>query len=795
MEQIQYITNLIQRMIETRNPKMSDTEKEYLNKLAMYYINSNSINSNTDYNIIYNLLFLCNLVYNNAVNESSPLNDDIYDRLIVLCKNHNLEIPVGAPQINFYPNNFLEIDEKYNGENKVIDRVEDYYNRIYFKPMVTNSTPYMKEDFIINHDNTIISRKMRTEAHEYDLCGTLDKCKYVLNFDAQQDGVWMDGTTSIFERDFLAKHIQEGIIDPNYIELLLTLKYDGVSVENKVQGYKIISSLTRGDMNSNSAADLTPIFGGMEFPRAKEINLNISVPFGIKFEYIITKENFVRLQTDFNKKYVNQRNAVIGVMGGLDARLYRDYLTPVPLETSLNMNRLDEVKFLNKYYTKGIDLRYAVVKGRYDEVLYLVSQYVNEAESLRDYMPFMYDGVVVEYLNPNVRQYLGKRNSIPRYAVAIKFNPMKKVSTFTHYTYSVGQDGVIVPMAHFEPVEFMGAIHDKTTIHSYERFMQLHLKPGDKVTLTLVNDVIVYLRRAPDAYQDKNNNNEIIDFPTNCPACNTPLRLSESNSSAYCPNFYCPERAIGRLANGMKKLNIKNFSSETIRTLNVLTFKDLMMCSEELIRDILGDIRGQNLIDCLDYIRNVQLPDYIWLGVLGFTGIAEKTWKLIMQNITFIDILNLSMDLTEKLSHVKGIGVKTIETINKERQYFINDLKYIYGSLHVIDSYEDVNVQKPKVRFSGIRDEILANKFKNAGYDVDLDGGVTKDILILIVPYLGWNSSKVIKVFDLISKQYSARYNMPNFKIGWDNIHLANGLYPMIMTVDQADQWISSQQK
>ena len=56
-------------------------------------------------------------------------------------------------------------------------------------------------------------------------------------------------------------------------------------------------------------------------------------------------------------------------------------------------------------------------------------------------------------------------------------------------------------MAHFRPVEFFGAIHDKTTAHSLKRFLDLGLRCGDKVNLTLVNDVIAYITKADDRAQ------------------------------------------------------------------------------------------------------------------------------------------------------------------------------------------------------------------------------------------------------------------------------------------------------
>ena len=46
----------------------------------------------------------------------------------------------------------------------------------------------------------------------------------------------------------------------------------------------------RGDTSNNEASDLTPILGGLEFPRAKGV-VDESEVFGIKFEYIVTDNN------------------------------------------------------------------------------------------------------------------------------------------------------------------------------------------------------------------------------------------------------------------------------------------------------------------------------------------------------------------------------------------------------------------------------------------------------------------------------------------------------------------------
>ena len=55
-----------------------------------------------------------------------------------------------------------------------------------------------------------------------------------------------------------------------------------------------------------------------------------------------------RLLKQYKVNYVNHRNAIIGLFGRLDARAFRDYMTPVPLESSLDTDRITEIQFLNK---------------------------------------------------------------------------------------------------------------------------------------------------------------------------------------------------------------------------------------------------------------------------------------------------------------------------------------------------------------------------------------------------------------------------------------------------------------
>lgn len=774
--------NMFKKLITSRNPNLSNEDKFTINNLVDCCISQNNIPLEYQNSIIC-VLKICNVIYNNAPNVLSPLNDEKYDQIIVLCRKLGIQYPIGSIKVDFN-SNYLEEgkisvgNKKYiNDKLEIVQLIPSVKSYNFFPKLAKNMTPPQKEDFIIYHDYSLVEKRERNVTSNYKLCGTLNKCKYVTINDAIEDFEEGIGTVSIFEKDFLNKHINEGIVNPNSIELILSLKYDGFSIENEVQGDTIIQSCTRGDISTGQAVDMTPIFGGMKFSRAK----GLTDKFAIKFEYIITNYNMELIRKNFGKEYVNNRNAVSGLMGGLDAKLYRDYLTPIPLESSLDMDRGKEIEFLNLHYTKGIDFKHVYIKGNRHQVLNIIKQFVKETDELRNYMPFMIDGIVVEYRDSEIRKKLGVKNSVPQYATAIKFDPMKKVSTFKYYKFTVGSDGRITPMAYFEPVDFLGATHSFTTAHSYERFKELNLKPGDKVMLSLVNDVILYITKAPYEYQDLHNPNPVIEFPETCPSCHSPIKFSDTDRIAYCPNMDCPERIINRLGNMIKKLGVRDFSTETIRNLNVKSFYELYNFDDEQAKNILGPVRSVQLKDALTFIaESGNICDYQIFGSIGFSHIAEKTWRIILKHHSAFDILD-GKDISD-ITQIKGIGKSIVKTIQRELPYFKNDLLFIFKTF-LYKNTTGNNEERPEITFTGIRDSNLIALAAQCGYE--FNENLTNNTEILIVPFIGFSESgKVRRVFNSYTTKYDV-LNNSDITINWENIDLIKpyGFKPIIMDI------------
>lgn len=717
---------------------------------AVRLIDNKNWDSN-DLTIAQLLLNISNIIYNNS-DAMCPLEDGVYDRLLDIYKMYDKNFQVGSEVVNGINNEGRiapgtgEHGDVYCPIIFADPSVKDglFYNNLSATPPIDpaicdqqiNRTVYPKN----NRDNMIVP-------HKYPkLVGTLDKCKFVLLKEAIEAGVADDPSITVFERDFLGKHLAMGIINPyQEITLLVELKYDGMSVEADVCDH-IISARSRGDTAQDLADDLTPVLAGYKFPYCKPIPE--SEAFGMKFEAIITKHNIEKFSRLTGKKpYKNGRNGIVGLMKSINAYAYRDLITLVPLETSLDIDPITEVEFMNTYYHSGEYLRYAVIKGNYNQILFQVYKFVKEAEAIRDIMPFMYDGVVVHYVDPQIRQILGRENSVNKYSIAIKFTPKVKDAIFTGYSYTVGQNGTITPMIHYTPVEFFGTIHTKSSGHSYQRFRELDLSIGEMINVSYRNDVMPYVTKpvaATSQYIQASPYKE--HFPTHCPCCGTPLEFTER--SARCPNPKCPDRVIARLTNMLDKLDFKDFSESALRSLGVTSFTDLLSVDFERAKVCLrSEVLAKKLMDRLNQLKTQPIFDYKIIGSLGFTDIAIETWKKILNVVHINDILNLpASNLYNRLINIRGIGEVTTNVIVVERSDFFEDLQTITRMGNVICTF---HLAKPKtIRFSGVRDKELEQQLQSMGYDANGNASVTRSTNILLIPEVGYTSEKMKKAGD-----------------------------------------------
>ena len=736
---------------------------KYISDISVYLYNksrNNEVLSQDEIDTLKSLIMICNLTYNRTDGLILPVEDGVYDILYEKYKSIDPHFQVGSAVVQFQSIAERELESQGKVIIQPFSFIEKSKNNdeiaLQFRNDIQNFDNH-KYDFrdvdcsnAINYTyNMNLSKRVHNTEHNHpELVGTLDKAKFVLDADAIEKDVYDDSNVKILERDFFVEHIKAGIIRPDEeIELVVELKYDGISVEGDCTDI-VTSARTRGDTGAGLASDITPILYGYRFPHNDVLKDRV---VGVKFEAIMTKTDLEKFNQARGTKYANCRTAIIGLFGASDANLYRDFITLIPLALDRKnvpeiSNRHEEIELLNRLYkTKGEPLRHVYIKGNYQTCLYLIKKFAEEAKYARNYLDFMFDGIVVSYTDERIRAKLGRVNFINKYSMAVKFDPETKLTTFLGYTFEIGQTGNVCPMIHFSPVEFFGSIHNKASGASLNRFNELALKPGDVISVSYNNDVMCYVSKF-DCEHNRNNTNALCEFPQVCPICGTPIVISDSGKSAICPNVNCEGRRVSRMSNMLQKLNVKGFSDSTIIQLGVYSFNELMRLKENDIQQI-GPTNAANLIYALNELRNTPNEDYKIIGALGFTNLSARKWKLILSTISINDLINMSKeDAYNLINNIKGLGPSAAETFINEYPFYKDDIDYIINNMNIINSANSIPLTGKIIRFTGCRDKILEDKLRELGHDADGSGSVTKSTQILIIPYEGFSSTKTSKV-------------------------------------------------
>lgn len=714
------------------------------------------------------IIMICNVLYNRTDMYVLPIDDGFYDLLLEKYKNYDPNFQVGSAVVDMRniietnPDNPQKIAKcPITFADKEESKRDEIHQYVHDDIMRVGKNILTRNDFsrpAISFDKEYISKRTHNTHHNHpSLVGTLDKAKFVLNKDAIDAGVFNDRNVVVLERDFFQDHIQKGIISADQeISIVCELKYDGLSVEADC-GLELESARSRGDTGLGEAQDMTPILKGYTFKNAS--CMIEGPPVGVKFEAIMTKTDLHKFNIIRNKKYANCRTAIIGLFGASDANQFRDLITLVPLAIDREQfpyfnNRLEEIEFLNKVFVShGEPLRYCYFRGTVVEVLYMIKAFWDEAKLARKYLDFMYDGIVVSYVDEDIRNKLGRVNFINKYSMAVKFDAEERQTIFRGYTYEVGQHGNITPMLHYDPVEFFGTIHTKSTASSLNRFNELSLKYGDYINVTYVHDVMPYVTRL-ECDHNRNNTNPLIQIISECPVCGTKLIVSDSGKSLICPNRNCAGRSVKRMTNMFSKFNIKGFAEASF---NILSDFDHLYKLYQVDRDFyiskLGDADGNAFANALSALKISPTKDFVLMGALGFTSISYKKWKQILSYIRLKDLNDLYKSCNGDVNKfdfelrriIPNIGDVTCKTITSEWSFFEPDIDLIVKEFGYTDSYGYSKYKTVEIRFSGIRNKQLSEQLNTDGYDADDSGSVTKNTNILLIPYAGFTSSKVVK--------------------------------------------------
>lgn len=290
-------------------------------------------------------------------------------------------------------------------------------------------------------------------------------------------------------------------------------------------------------------------------------------------------------------------------------------------------------------------------------------RYFEEMAEQRKALPYEIDGVVIKVNHLKLQAELGEISRSPRWAIAVKFQPVQENTTIMDIFASVGRTGALTPVAKLTPVKIGGVIVSRATLHNQDEVDRKDARVGDTVVIQRAGDVIpevvavIKSKRPPESKPYR--------LPQSCPVCGG--QVIKEEAFHRCINSSCPAQV---------KESISHFASKDGMDIDGLGFKHIeQMVEKELIQnsadlyhltkeDILtlerfAEKSAQNIIDAIEKSRETTLPRLIYS--LGIRNVGIHTARVLAEEFGNID--NLKDATEERLVQIRDIGPEVAGSI------------------------------------------------------------------------------------------------------------------------------------
>lgn len=184
---------------------------------------------------------------------------------------------------------------------------------------------------------------------------------------------------------------------------------------------------------------------------------------------------------------------------------------------------------------------------------------IEKAAERRSSLDFLIDGMVIKLNDVGLFEKMGCTDKFPRGEIAYKFAAEELITTVLDITWEVGRTGKLTPLAHLEPVDFMGVTVKRATLNNYDDILRKRVGIGSRVLIRRSNDVIPEILKSVDDGEPANP----VTIPTCCPACGA--RVEREGVHIFCTNsLSCTPQIVGRLEHFASRdaMDIEGFSEK-----------------------------------------------------------------------------------------------------------------------------------------------------------------------------------------------------------------------------------------
>jgi DNA ligase (NAD+) len=509
-------------------------------------------------------------------------------------------------------------------------------------------------------------------------------------------------------------------IDSNYEMLIITPKYDGISLcVNHIES----ECYTRGNGEEGQRSD-------SHFSRISPSLTRIvsKISFG---EAIMRKSTF---QKKYKGEYKSARNLVAGLFNrDISSEMLSDCIY-VAYGTDLQENKNIQLESINSAYNKRSQVPYKEVRqGQITEKLLndLYEKWLTDTD-------FNLDGLVIEINDFGKREELGRLdNGNPKYAIAYK-NPEwsgKHITIVKSIEFNISKQGKIKPVIIIEPADIDGVIVERITGYNMAYMIDNEIATGSEIEIVRSGDVIP--KHIKTISFKENELIDMIDNITECPCCGNVTRWDETMTEIVCTNEKCPDVIKSKIEHFFVTVGVEEFARpsinnlydngfntiEKILTINKNEFAQLEGWGEKSANMILGQFKTLFTVG-VPFARLLHALD-LFQGVIG-----EKTAQLIIDEMEIRE-LGVPLSISE-LIKIKGVAEKTAKVFIEGYNSFDYSTNYVKISMfcNKREEKKEGSLSEQRICFTGIRDGRLEILIKEKGGEIV--SGVSKKTTMLI---------------------------------------------------------------
>ena len=502
------------------------------------------------------------------------------------------------------------------------------------------------------------------------LSNNLEKTYRILQSDEVPTGVKEEDSVESF-LDRVYKKL--GLKDADTLELMVSPKLDGVSVNTTISDGRFRQAATRGDATSNVAIkglDGYDIIGraSAKLDDKMKKSLRTANAFGAQYEAFVLKSDVNAAAKAIGTTYINCRSAASGIINRMTAdsktiglsKYLRFY--PINTENADNLDYIEGLHLLDMLCVIPADMiPRTPISGNKTELIEKLKALFNEYSAKRKDLSYDIDGMVISVVKDEYQEKIGREGRTNQWQIAMKFAPESSEGIVTGLSISYGNKGRRSIMLDLkEPAVISGVSYPQVQILSTRDFANMGLKKDSRIEIVRTGDAIPAF-----AGILSEGDGDVIKLPETCPACGEKLEVGK-DGHLRCTNEDCPANIVGLLTNAFITLNMENynaaFAEKLVSKVGVKKVVDLLDLTEEKMKKagVSGKIEDAFIDEFAKAVA--KAPDYALMAAIGMPSIGVERSKAFLKAFTLDEFKDIKeKDLEELLT--KKTGAKTMAPV------------------------------------------------------------------------------------------------------------------------------------